>query len=72
MRRRIPNSYTVMIAQTDKEPQVFSVSPIAIWLALASLLAMLGIAFLLGWHQGQSALKRPEARLSPSLLIEPT
>ncbi len=58
MKRRIPESYTVMIVRTDKEPTVFSIQPIAIWLSLASVFALLLASFLLGWSQGQSSSRR--------------
>ena len=54
MKHRISKHYTVMIAQTDKEPMVFSIQPIAVWLMAGSLLTLLGFAFFLGWLQGKT------------------
>lgn len=58
MRRRIPDAYTVMIARTDKEPKIFLVQPIAIWISLLSVFTLLLASFWLGWTQGQSSPRR--------------
>lgn len=64
MKRRIPAVYTVLIARTDKAPKVFAVQPIALWISVATLVALLVAAFLLGWLQGQSSTKRTVSQSS--------
>ncbi|MDX2228140.1 MAG: hypothetical protein NW220_00790 [Leptolyngbyaceae cyanobacterium bins.349] len=72
MRRRIPDAYTVMIARTDKEPKIFSVQPIALWISLLSLMTLLLAAFLLGWSQGQSSARRSAERIPVIRRIQST
>lgn len=57
MKRRIPESYTVMIIRTDKEPLVFSIQPIAVWAVGASLAVLVVVSFMLGWSLGRSTQK---------------
>jgi hypothetical protein len=60
MSRRIPESYTLMIARTGRDPIVFYCQPIAIWLSIASLLAILGVTFFLGWSLGKASNRQAE------------
>ncbi|MDX2241821.1 MAG: hypothetical protein NW224_14135 [Leptolyngbyaceae cyanobacterium bins.302] len=63
MGQRIPETYTVFIARTGKEPKVFLVSPIALWIPVASLVTLILVSFLLGWFLGQSSTKRSSLQM---------
>lgn len=63
MKRRIPESYTVMIVRTAKTPQVFEVHPIAPWLAAGALVLLIMAVFWCGWLQGQAATRRSVSQL---------
>ena len=65
-RRTIPATYTVMITRSGKDPMLFSVSAIAVWLSIGAFVAVILLSFLLGWLQGQASGKRNTAYTLPA------
>lgn len=55
-----------MIVRIAKEPRIFVIQPIRLWLSRASLIALFIVAVLIGWIQEQSAAER-SALLSPAM-----
>jgi hypothetical protein len=55
MGRRIRETYTIMIARTDKPPVVFSVRPVLVWTGLAVLGGAIATVLFLCWHKDSSS-----------------